>query len=125
MFYLCTSLSVFASHSTLFVLLFTPFNHSCHPSTSFTIIVKIFRNISGTRATVRIDLTRFMSCDFIVGGSPNPWTFCQGAQPTLARNLSSFNTQTAFKHNKVASKRDHKVNAILFVGTLTNIYRDT
>lgn len=34
----------------------------------------------------------------------------------LARNLSSFNTQTAFKHNNVASKRDHKVNAILSLG---------
>lgn len=104
------TLWVFTVHCPLIYII----NCFFQPSTSFTIIVMIFKNINGTRATVRIDLIRFKICDLAVAVSPKPWTFCHDAQPTFARNLSSFKIQTAFKHNTVTSKSAHNVNAMLY-----------
>jgi len=74
--------------------------------------------ISGYLTTVLIDLIRWRICSFVdepCAASPNPSRWLLGFRrpnPNFERNLSSFNTHTAFRHRRVASNKFHKVIAI-------------
>lgn len=84
-----------------------------HPNISLNPIVTMLRKMSGILITVRIDLTRFNTCDLAEGCSPKPWMFWFAPQPIFTKNRSSCRIHTAFKHNNVASTKLHNVNAIL------------
>jgi len=70
----------------------------------------MLKNIKGILTTVLMDLTRFKICDFTVGGS-NPCCCTEDEpHPNFARNLSSCNTQTAFRQSSEASNKVQRVN---------------
>lgn len=68
--------------------------------------------INGILVTVLIDLTKFKIWNFTVDWSSNPWFGLLDPHPIFCINLSSCNTQTAFKQSRDASNKFHNVSIV-------------
>jgi hypothetical protein len=60
-----------------------------HLNISLNTIVRMLRKISGILITVRIDRTRFNTCDLTDGCSPKPWMFWFAPQPMRLSTIMS------------------------------------
>jgi len=80
--------------------------------------------MSGYLTTVLIDLIRwriwsFVEVTCVVSPNPSRWVGFFIPNPNFDRNLSSFNTHTAFRQSSVASNKFHRVIIIKFYGWLS------